>query len=111
LAGASVVALAYFGLHAVFSGWLGVAGARPASTLLVAWVLVCFGLLFVVQGAVRIWPRGWLARRLYPALFAGLYLDDLFTRMTFRLWPARVHALPGTWARPYAAPPDVQTQA
>lgn len=111
LAGASAVALAYFGLHAMFSGWLGVAGAGPASPLLVAWVLVCFGLLFVVQGAVHIWPRGRLARRLYPAMFAGLYLDDLFTRMTFRLWPARVPALPGTWARPDAARPGVQTQA
>ena len=110
LAGASVVALAYFGLHAVFSGWLGVAGAGQASPALVVWVLACFGLLFVVQGAVRVWPRGALARRLYPTLFAGLYLDELFTRLTFRLWPARVPALPGTLARPAAVRPDVPTQ-
>ncbi len=110
LAGAAVVALAYFGLHAVFSTWLGVAGAGQASPALVAWVLACFGLLFVVQGAVRIWPRGALAHGLYPTLFAGLYLDELFTRMTFRLWPARVPALPGTLAKPAAGQPDVQTQ-
>jgi NAD(P)H-quinone oxidoreductase subunit 5 len=111
LAGAVVVAWAYFGLHAVFSGWLGVAGAGTASPALVVWVLACFGLLFVVQGAVRIWPRGALARWLYPTLFAGLYLDELFTRMTFRLWPARVPALPGTLAKPAAGQPDVRTQA
>ena len=63
-----------------------------------------------VQGAVRIWPRGALAHGLYPTLFAGLYLDELFTRMTFRLWPARVPALPGTLAKPAAGQPDVQTQ-
>jgi NAD(P)H-quinone oxidoreductase subunit 5 len=43
-----------------------------------------------VQAAVRVWPRGALARGLYPWLFAGLYLDELFTRLTFRLWPARL---------------------
>ena len=110
LAGASVIALAYFGLHAVFSGWLGVAGTSgvsQASPALVVWVLASFGLLFVVQGAVRVWPQGSLARWLYPTLFAGLYLDELFTRLTFRLWPARVPALPGTLARPAAGPPDL----
>ena len=110
LAGASVIALTYFGLHAVFSGWLVVAGASGLSTAspaLVVWVLVCFGLLFGVQGAVRVWPQGALAGWLYPTLFAGLYLDELFTRLTFRLWPARVPALPGTLARPAAAQPDL----
>ena len=115
LAGALVIALAYFGLHALFSGWLGVAGAGQASSALavwlVGWVLASFGLLFVVQGAVRIWPRGALSRWLYPSLFAGLYLDELFTRLTFRLWPARVPALPGTLARPAAPQPDAQTLA
>jgi len=116
LAGASVVALAYFGLHALFSGWLGVSAVGAANTshpALVGWVLACFGLLFVVQGAVRIWPQGALAHWLYPTLFAGLYLDELFTRLTFRLWPARVPALPGTLAKPAsaAARPDVQSQS
>jgi NAD(P)H-quinone oxidoreductase subunit 5 len=109
LAVALVVALAYFGLHAVFSGWLGVAGAGQASPALVGWVLASFGLLFGVQGAVRVRPRGALAHWLYPTLFAGLYLDELFTRLTFRLWPARVPAMPGTLDRPAATQPGVQT--
>ena len=114
LAAASGVALAYFGLHALFGGWLGVhsaSGVGTASPALVAWVLTIFGLLFVVQGAVQVWPHGALARWLYPTLFAGLYLDELFTRLTFRLWPARVPALPGTLARPAAPQPDVQPLA
>ena len=114
LAGASVIALAYFGLHAVFSGWLGVAGTSgvsQASPALVVWVLASFGLLFVVQGAVRVWPQGSLARWLYPTLFAGLYLDELFTRLTFRLWPARAPALPGTLVRPATPQPNGQTRS
>ena len=95
-----VVALAYLGLHAVFNRWLGpeTVGATP-SMALVAWVLCCFGLLFVVQGAVRARPHGAVARGLYPWLFAGLYLDELFTRLTFRVWPARAPATPGTLAK------------
>jgi len=103
LGGAFAVALAYFGLHAVFSSWLGAEGVGAApGTALVSWVLGCFGLLFVVQGAVRARPHGALARGLYPWLFAGLYLDELFTRLTFRLWPARVPATPGTLTKPPA---------
>ena len=104
LTAAFAVALAYFGLHAFFTRWLGASGVGAApSMLLVAWVLACFVLLFVVQGAVRAQPHGALARGLYPWLFAGLYLDELFTRLTFRLWPARVPATPGTLAKPNTA--------
>ena len=90
-AAAFTVAFVYFGLHAGFTRWLGAAqvGAAPAMGL-VLWVLCCFGLLFVLQGAVRAHPNGALARALYPWLFSGLYLDELFTRLTFRLWPARL---------------------
>jgi NAD(P)H-quinone oxidoreductase subunit 5 len=90
-AAAFAVAVVYFGLHAGFTRWLGnpqIAGAPSMG--LVAWVLACFGLLFVLQGAVRTRPDGALARALYPWLFSGLYLDELFTRLTFRLWPARL---------------------
>lgn len=110
LASAAAVALAYFGLHAVFSGWLGVKAVSSVHPALVAGVLACFGLLFVVQGSVLVWPRAALARWLYPSLFAGLYLDELFTRLTFLLWPVRVPTLPGTLLNSTAGPPDVQPQ-
>jgi NAD(P)H-quinone oxidoreductase subunit 5 len=83
------VVFVYFGLHLAFSRWLG-APAATAGAGLVAWVIGCFALLFLVQGAVRARPQGRVARTLYPWLFAGLYLDELFTRLTFRVWPARL---------------------
>ncbi len=99
------VALAYFGLHLAFKVWLG-APEAPAAAGLVGWVIACFVLLFAVQGAVRARPQGAVARRLYPWLFAGLYLDELFTRLTFRLWPARLPARPAT---PQTLLPEVPT--
>lgn len=105
LAGAGALALVYFGLHVALSRWLGLAavGGNPAPALVV-WVGVSFAALFVVQGAVRAWPQGRLARGLYPWLFAGLYLDELFTRLTFRLWPARLPATSATPATPATRP-------
>ena len=102
IAGAFAVAFAYFGLHRLFGQWVD----SPAATRwgLVAWVITCFAGLFVVQAAVRLRPRGLLARKLYPWLFAGLYLDELFTRLTFRVWPARVPA-------PDDAPPALLREA
>jgi NAD(P)H-quinone oxidoreductase subunit 5 len=102
---AFAVSLAYFGLHLVASRWLGPpAVSASQSPALVAWVLACFGLLFVVQTAVRAFPHGALARRLYPWLFAGLYLDELFTRLTFRVWPAR---RPTASANPASSPATI----
>jgi NAD(P)H-quinone oxidoreductase subunit 5 len=93
VAGSFAVALAYFGLHLLFKSWLGMPPA-PASMALIGFVVACFVVLFAVQGAVRANPQGTVARRLYPWLFAGLYLDELFTRLTFRVWPARLPAKP-----------------
>ena len=73
---------------------------------LVAWAIGCFVVLFIVQGAVRARPEGALARKLYPWLFAGLYLDEVFTRLTFRVWPARLPAKP---AAPQPILPEVRT--
>ena len=73
---------------------------------LVAWVIGCFVVLFIVQGAVRANPLGGLSRKLYPWLFAGLYLDEVFTRLTFRVWPARLPAKP---AAPQPILPEAHT--
>jgi len=90
LAAAFGLAVAYFGLHALFGHWLG--APTPAHAVrpgLIAWVVLLFGLLYVVQSVIRSRPHGVLARRAYPLFFAGLHLDELFTRITFRLWPMR----------------------
>lgn len=49
--------------------------------------LVCFALLYGIQTIVRTDPVGSFATALYHWFYAGLYLDELFTRATFRLWP------------------------
>lgn len=51
-------------------------------------VLLLLG-LYLLQALLLTNPRGALAQRLYPLAFAGFYLDEHFTRLTFRLWPAR----------------------
>lgn len=50
---------------------------------------VCFALLYGIQTIVRADTVGSFATALYHWFYAGLYLDELFTRATFRLWPPR----------------------
>ena len=50
---------------------------------------VAFLGLYLLQALILARPQGALARRLYPLAFAGFYLDEHFTRLTFRLWPVR----------------------
>lgn len=51
-------------------------------------VLLFLG-LYLLQALLLAHPHGALAQRLYPLAFAGFYLDEHFTRLTFRLWPVR----------------------
>ncbi|MEZ4279880.1 MAG: NADH-quinone oxidoreductase subunit L [Myxococcota bacterium] len=90
LAAALVLAAAYFGWHAVFEHLVALpSGASAMLGLRVAIVVLVFGLTFAVHVAMEVRPNGRIARTLYGPLFAGLYLDELFTRLTFRVWPAR----------------------
>ena len=85
------------GLVAGYAGWHAVFGSLVPPPLPGAgaeWsrlgvVLVGFVLLFAVQALVSARPAGGLARALYPACYAGFYLDEVFTRMTFKIWPPR----------------------
>ncbi len=78
----------YFGWHVVFelfAPWID-AGASPSKF---TWSFVIDGLafLFVVQSILQVSPNGWFASWLQPHLLSGLYIDDWFTRLTFRLFP------------------------
>jgi NAD(P)H-quinone oxidoreductase subunit 5 len=79
---------AYFGWHVVFELLApGInAGMEASST---KWMIVVAGLgvLFVAQSLLQTRPNGWFSRWLQPHLVSGLYIDDWFTRVTFRLWP------------------------
>jgi NAD(P)H-quinone oxidoreductase subunit 5 len=63
----------------------------------VSYGVVLAGLLALLgaQVVLALRPYGRLARALHPTLFAGLYLDELFTRLTFRIWPPRLPSRPG----------------
>lgn len=82
----------YFGWHTAFSHLVVSPSEPDPSSALRLIVVAGFVVLFVVEAVLRSRPRGRLARALQPALFAGLYLDELFTRMTFRIWPPRLGA-------------------
>lgn len=70
-----------------------VLGTSPVRSDLQQYLSVLAVLLFVslyaLQALIIAQPEGALARRLYPLAFAGFYLDEHFTRLTFRLWPVR----------------------
>ena len=90
LLGAFAVALAYFGLHLVFGALVDRPQVNAVNRFDIVWVMVCFALLFALQCLIRARPHGAVASRLYPWFYAGLYLDEWFTRTTFRIWPAKL---------------------
>jgi NAD(P)H-quinone oxidoreductase subunit 5 len=79
----------YFVLHALFEE---VAPSLDAGGTSLEWSIVAGGLvvLFIAQTVLQTSPSGRLARLLQPHLRSGLYIDEWFTRMTFRLWPPRL---------------------
>lgn len=102
---AAGVALLYAGWHAAAAHILPGPPSLTAPTDL-GWAIVGVGLLalFALETAFALRPGGRLARRMYPWLFAGLYLDERFTRLTFRLWPPR---LPEPASRAAVAVPEL----
>lgn len=94
--GRAVLAARVAGAVALYVGWHVVAArllpGPPPTTSVMAWSLVGvgFGGLFVAKATLQVRPAGRFARALYPWLYAGLYLDERFTRLTFRLWPPRL---------------------
>lgn len=87
LQGAGIAAL-YFGWHIVAGQLVDIPHAEPTT---LAWMVVGAGftVLFAAQGLLRSLPESAIAHQLHRWLFAGLYLDERFTRLTFRLWPPR----------------------
>ena len=71
------------------AGWLLDQHLATAPLPLAVVAMVMLVGLYLLQGLLLARPHGALAQRLYPLAFAGFYLDEHFTRLTFRLWPAR----------------------
>ncbi|HUS31426.1 MAG TPA: NADH-quinone oxidoreductase subunit L [Kofleriaceae bacterium] len=78
---------AYFAFHVVFDLVAPSIMETPPSEL--KWQIVVGGLifLFVAQSIMQTSPNGRFANFIQPHLDSGLYIDDWFTRVTFRLWP------------------------
>lgn len=91
-----VLAAQIGGVVVLSVGWHAVAAllipVPPGSSNALSWGLVCLGFvgLFAAKVTMQLRPEGRLARAAYPWLFAGLYLDERFTRVTFRVWPPRL---------------------
>jgi len=78
----------YFGWHVLFEEIAPAIHAGHSSSSL-KWSIVVGGLvlLFIAQSILQISPNGRFSNWLQPHLLSGLYIDDWFTRVTFRLWP------------------------
>jgi NAD(P)H-quinone oxidoreductase subunit 5 len=72
--------------------------------MLLTWVAASFVLLFLVQNVISARPQGAFAQKLYPWFFAGLHLDEWFTRLALRVWPLRLS--PGVTTSPVPAVPQ-----
>ena len=89
------LAAAYVAGHAVFGSVApAVRGAPLADALRLGVVASAFLGLYAVQAVIAARPTGRFARAIYPACFAGFYLDELCTRLTFRVWPPRALPVP-----------------
>nr|WP_245609165.1 NADH-quinone oxidoreductase subunit L [Vibrio rhizosphaerae] len=62
----------------------------PEQMGLLGFVSVVFMLLYLGQVAIRCYPHSRVVRRLYPWAYNGFYLDETFTRFTFKVWPAKL---------------------
>jgi NAD(P)H-quinone oxidoreductase subunit 5 len=81
---------AYFALHLIFDGIAPSISAEAESSF--KWSVVTAGLvvLFIAQTLLQTSRGGRLGRLARPHLRSGLYLDEWFTRLTFRIWPPRL---------------------
>ncbi|MFN3768936.1 MAG: NADH-quinone oxidoreductase subunit L [Ectopseudomonas guguanensis] len=91
---AALMLVALLGLYLLWhlaASWIlapgGASAAAPLHLSLLA--LALFLVLYLLQAWIVARPHSALARHLYPAAFAGFFLDEHFTRLTFRLWPVR----------------------
>jgi NAD(P)H-quinone oxidoreductase subunit 5 len=78
----------YFGWHVLFEVIAPSINAVAATSAL-KWQIVVGGLvvLFIAQSILQTNPNGRFSNWLQPHLLSGLYIDDWFTRLTFRIWP------------------------
>ncbi|MFT6387884.1 MAG: NAD(P)H-quinone oxidoreductase subunit 5 [Cellvibrionaceae bacterium] len=52
-------------------------------------VMLAFSLFFLLFVARQLWPNGGLSRRLYPIIYASLYLDEWFYHRLLHYWSCK----------------------
>jgi NAD(P)H-quinone oxidoreductase subunit 5 len=87
--GALLLAQVYLGWHHLFHHLVPTPDAAGAPALAL-FAGATFAALYVLQAWLLAFPGGALSRRLHPAAYAGFWLDEGFTRLAFRVWPARL---------------------
>ncbi len=85
-----VMAALYVAWHSAVAAVPGLAAAEATSPLAAAIAVAGLAVLLITSAALEKRPTGRLATALRPRLFAGFYLDEIFTRATFRLWPPKL---------------------
>jgi NAD(P)H-quinone oxidoreductase subunit 5 len=85
--------LIYGAWHAVVTPLAPALPPMVAATSVVIVTVCAFIALFAVQLMLIERPHDALLRAIYPHASAGFHLDDLFTRLTFRIWPPRLTPL------------------
>lgn len=60
------------------------------STFLTLWTITAFALLYGVQEWIVVRSNGVVSTVLYRWAYAGFYLDEWFTKLTFRVWPVHL---------------------
>jgi NAD(P)H-quinone oxidoreductase subunit 5 len=86
IASSVMIAALVFALHLGAARVIGPLTTNAAGWWVVALVLSA---LFAAKAALQLAPGSAFARTLHPWLFCGLFLDETFTRLTFRWWPPR----------------------
>jgi len=85
------IVLLYVAWHALFSNLLPQTILQPAlNRLMLAWVLILFTALFFGYITLRHHPYSKFGQWLYLNLYAGFYLDEWATKITLKVWPAKL---------------------
>jgi NAD(P)H-quinone oxidoreductase subunit 5 len=91
LARAAVVVVLVLLTHRIADTVVSTPAVAPVVEV-IGWLMVGAAsvILFALKTTLTLAPGSPLARRLWPPLFAGLHLDERFTRLTFQLWPPQL---------------------
>lgn len=88
---AAIATLSYIGLKAVFASVIDTTTWREvAFSLADNWTILLFVTLVGLSYALQNQSQHPKVKALSTLLFAGLYLDEWFTRFTLKLWPIRL---------------------